>query len=123
MGEVIEAEFELVGNLSTQERYGLPSAPKEGVRTATQRAKARLGFALADVCGMKANDISKWLDQVAERNPAEAVRLFMELTEFIQPRLKAANIVANLTPTEEGKSRLREMSIEQLEQLSSGNGE
>src|ERR1700690_2052915 len=74
-------------------RVGLP----EGLppRQAAAISKARLSFALAELAEGHVDEVSLWLRQVAEKNPAEAIRLYMELMEFSTPRMKAAQVTLN----------------------------
>jgi hypothetical protein len=109
---------DLIGHLTPEQkllRTGLPGGltPRE----ATAVAKARFHVALNDLMQGNVSKVSGWLDQVAERDPARAIQLLMELTEFVMPRLKAAQVVANLTPTAEGKEALGSMTMEELQRV------
>jgi hypothetical protein len=86
-------------------------------RQANAITQARLQYALSELADMNVDNVHQWLNEVGARNPAEAVRLFMELLEFRLPRLKAAQVVANLTPTAEGQRKLATMTIAELEQI------
>ncbi|MDE2098497.1 MAG: hypothetical protein KGL39_14685 [Patescibacteria group bacterium] len=86
-------------------------------RRANAVTQARLQTALSELADGKIDKVSKWLDEVGERSPAEAIRLFMELLEFRMPRLKAAQVIANLTPSAEGQKRLSEYTIEELQTI------
>ena len=84
--------------------------------------KARVNHALSELAEGNIDNVQRWLEQVGERSPAEAVRLYMELLEFTSPRLKAANIVANLTPNADGQRRLNEMTMEELQNALTNGG-
>jgi hypothetical protein len=86
-------------------------------RQANAITKARLQYALSELADMNIDNVNRWLNQVGERSPAEAIRLYMELMEFSTPRLKAAQVVANLTPNADGQRKLNEMSIEELQRI------
>lgn len=123
MGEVVEGEFESKELLlPPEEQYGKP--PKEMTTAALNRqSKARLNYALSELVNAGSEKVLKWLDLVAERDPAAAVRLYMELAEFSQPRLKAAQVIANLSAGDTGHaSNMRSMSIEELERIANERG-
>lgn len=98
------------------QRVGLPEGFSP--RQATAISRARLTFALAELAEGHVDEVSKWLQQVAEKNPAEAIRLYMELMEFSTPRMKAAqvNLNANADVTANGKS-MSTMTIEELNSI------
>ncbi len=118
MSEFNMPPTEIAKRLTTDEkvrRVGLPAGFTP--RQANAVTMARLQAALSDLADGKVEKVRVWLDQVGERSPAEAIRLFMELLEFRMPRLKAAQVVANLTPSTDGARRLSEMSIEELQHV------
>lgn len=86
-------------------------------RQANALSKARLNTAMSLLAEGSIEKVQKWLDQVAERNPEAAVRLFMELTEFTMPRLKAAQITANANLTPDSAKDLQSMSLEELQRV------
>ena len=108
---------EIVKRLTVDERLkrvGLPEGFSP--RQATAISKARLTFALAELAEGHIDHVSKWLEDVARVNPAEAIRLYMELMEFSAPRLKAAqvNVNANADLTPAGQKRFQDMTLEEL---------
>ena len=121
--EIIEGEFTGT-NVETipTSHYGVKPMKEDSVRAVNARSKARLQAAVAEIANAGSAKVLKWLDQVAERNPAEAVKLMMEWIEFTQPRLKAAQVVigasANLTPG--GPESLRSLSAAELEEMARG---
>lgn len=108
---------EIVKRLTVDERLARVGLP-EGFtpRQATQISKARLAFALAELAEGHVDHVSGWLRDVAEKNPAEAIRLYMELMEFSTPRMKAAqvNVNADVPMTPNGQKRLQDMTLEEL---------
>ena len=123
MGEVVEGEFAPVpGTAVSTDHYG-PKLPEESTVAMNKRSKARLNYALSELANEGATKFLKWLDLVAERDPMQAARLYMELLEFSQPRLKAAQVIANLTPSGDAGAgnKLRDMSIAELEEMARGN--
>lgn len=120
MSEFDMSPKEIAKRLTTDER--ISRVGQEVGLTARQAnaiTMARLQSALSDLADGKVQKVSLWLDQVGERSPAEAIRLFMELLEFRMPRLKAAQVVANLTPDSNpaGARRLTEMTMAELERV------
>lgn len=102
----------------------LTTLPANGGFTEKQAivfTKARLNQAYVDLMNNNVAKVSAWLDSVAERNPAEAIRLLMELTEFVQPKLKAAEVKINAGVDPLAQKRLSEMSLDELQQLNSGS--
>lgn len=97
-------------------RVGFP----EGMtpRQANAITQARLQFALSQLAEMNVETVHKWLNEVGEKSPAEAVRLYLELLEFRMPRMKAATVIANLNPGDEiGGKQMKDMSIAELQSL------
>lgn len=86
-------------------------------RQANAVTQARLQLALSELAEGLADEVKAWIREVSSRSPAEAVRLYLELLEFRMPRMKAATVVANWTPSEEGRRRLSEISFEELERI------
>jgi hypothetical protein len=68
--------------------------------------------ALRDLADGYAPRVRGWLDQAAEKDPAEATRLWLALLRFVTPQLAAAAI-ADITP-KSAKGRLLEMTDEEL---------
>lgn len=108
---------EIVKRLTVDERLARVGLP-EGFspQQATKITKARLSFALAELAEGNVHNVQAWLETVGKVNPAEALRLYMELMEFSAPRLKAAqvNVNANADVTPNGAKDLRSMSLEEL---------
>lgn len=114
---------EIAKRLTVDERLARVGAP-EGftARQATAITKARLTFALADLAEGHVGKVQVWLDQVAEKNPEAAIRLYMELMEFSTPRMKAAqvNVNANADVNASGTRQLHEMSLDELRVVAEG---
>jgi hypothetical protein len=60
-----------------------------------------------------ADRVQSWLDSVAEKEPAEALRLWLGLLRYVTPTLQAA-AVADLTPYKSKKLQLASMTDEEL---------
>lgn len=118
MGEFDLRPEEIAARLTETERLdrvGLPAGFSP--RQANAITQARLQFSLSELADRNVENIHKWISQVAEKDPVTAVRLFLELLEFRMPKLKAAQVVANLTPNAAGQKRLAELSMEELERV------
>jgi hypothetical protein len=121
---MMESEFnmpsqEIAKRLTVQERLervGLPEGYT--ARQAQAITKARMAFALAELVDRNVDNLHIWINNVAEKDPAAAVRLVMELTEYTMPRLKAAQIIgtADLTP-DSGKRDLTRLTIAELQTI------
>lgn len=120
MGEIIQGEFDIIGTtepIGPDVKLAKPIVVSQ-VRRMNAEARANLNYAITQLLNGKMEKVAKWLDDVGERSPIEAVRLVMELTEFVQPRLKAANVNANLNAdVAPGNRRLSDMSLEELDGL------
>lgn len=64
------------GNIS-----GRPVGSKNKIDT-------RLKVVINGILKKKSNDLEKWLDQTAEKDPAKAANIFLKLCEFAIPKLK-----------------------------------
>jgi hypothetical protein len=117
MSEFDLPKSEIVARLSQEERLKRIGAPIGLTpRQANAVTQARLQLALSELADGNIANVQLWLEQVGQRAPAEAIRLFMELLEFRLPRMKAAQV--NLNATIEGKERgLKDMTIEELERV------
>lgn len=109
---------EIQKRLTVDQRMARVGAP-EGLtpRQTNAITMARLQHALSDLADGKVAQVSAWLDEVGTRNPAEAIRLFMELLEFRMPRLKAAQVTATLPLDQMSSRNLASMSIEVLNRI------
>jgi hypothetical protein len=91
------SEFEpcpLGGKPTTQEMVGLTQAAKTLVlskREVNAIARTRVEWAFSQLTLAKMDKVSQWLDDLAKTNPREALDAYMQLTEFVMPRLKAVN--------------------------------
>lgn len=87
-------------------------------RQAKALVTARIEYGLSKLAEGMIADVQKWLRQVGERNPAEGVRLFMDLLEFRIPKIKAAqlnlNASADLSPS---AGNLTTLSLEDLQAI------
>jgi hypothetical protein len=87
---------------------------KTGGRTkgTPNRVTADVRSALRDLAEGNAGHIQQWLNQVAEENPAEAIRLYLGLARFVIPTLSAAAI-ADITPRSQ-REQLAKLSSDEL---------
>lgn len=69
--------------------------------------------ALRDLAEGNADRVQSWLDSVAEKDPAEALRLWLGLLRYVTPTLQAAAIT-DLTPSKAVNQQLTTMSEEEL---------
>lgn len=69
--------------------------------------------ALRDLAEGNADRVQSWLDSVAEKDPAEALRLWLGLLRYVTPTLQAAAI-ADVTPSKPVRQQLAAMSEEEL---------
>lgn len=95
-------------------RVGTPTGMTP--RQANAVTQARLQHALSSLAEMNVDNVHKWLEEVASRSPAEAIRLYMELLEFRLPKMKAATVIATLSANGDGKP-MTEMTMEELEAI------
>lgn len=73
--------------------------PKTGGRAkgTPNRVTTDVRAAIRDLAESNAGRVQEWLDRVAQNDPAEAVRLFLNLCRYVVPVLSAAAI-ADITP-------------------------
>jgi hypothetical protein len=65
-----------------------PGRPKGSLNKITREIRA----ALRDLAEDNADRVQHWLDQVAKKDPAEAIRLWLGLLRYVTPTLQAAAI-------------------------------
>ncbi len=125
MGEFSLTEKELADRMTLEQRLagvGKPGglSPQQGKAI----ARARLQYAMSELADMNVVNVHNWLQEVARVNPAEAIRLFMELADYTTPRLKAAQVNANLNvdATPGGGKNLKEMTLDELQSIVSDQG-
>jgi hypothetical protein len=95
-------------NVMSELSRGGPGRPKGAPNKITRDIRT----ALRDLTEGNAHRVQKWLDRVAENDPAEALRLWLALLRFVTPTLQAATI-ADVTP-KSMSHRLATMSDEEL---------
>lgn len=99
------AENHSNGPFPTKSRGRPPGSPNKITRD--------IRAALRDLVEGNADRVQSWLDAVAERDPAEALRLWLGLLRYVTPTLQAAAI-ADLTPSKTASQQLASMSEEEL---------
>lgn len=125
IGQLAVIDEKLGINISTQRRLEMalstdPAQSQHALALTQREAKKvtqnRMRNALSELAHGKIDKVAAWIDEVAEKDPARAVELFMQLAEFAIPRLKAVTleVSADTKP-------LREMSIAQLEAMMNGD--
>ena len=99
------AENHSSGFLPAKSRGRPPGSPNKITRD--------IRAALRDLAEGNADRVQSWLDTVAEKDPAEALRLWLGLLRYVTPTLQAAAI-ADLTPSKAVSQQLTAMSDEEL---------
>lgn len=109
---------EIIKRLTVDERLErVGTATGLTARQANAITQARLQFALSELAERNVDKVDQWLTEVGTRSPAEAIRLFLDLLEFRMPKMKAAQVVANLTPNGGDGRQMKDMSIEELQSI------
>jgi hypothetical protein len=101
----IMAENHSNGLFTAKRRGRPPGAPNLITRNIREALRA-----LAEG---NADRVQSWLDSVAEKDPAEALRLWLGLLRYVTPTLQAAAI-ADVTPAKPVREQLAAMSEEEL---------
>lgn len=112
-------------NISTRERLelalGTPVEVSHPLALSQTQAKKvtqnRIRSAMAELAHGKIDKVSAWLDNVAADDPARAIELFLQLTEFSLPKLKAVAI-----DVKSSDGNVKTLSVAQLEALVNGAG-
>lgn len=99
------AEKHSNGFLPAKSRGRPPGSPNKITRD--------IRAALRDLAEGNADRVQSWLDSVAEKDPAEAMRLWLGLLRYVTPTLQAAAI-ADVTPSKPVRQQLAAMSDEEL---------
>lgn len=76
----------------------------------------RIRSAMAELAHGNIGKVNEWLDRVGAQDPARAIELFLQLSEFTLPKLKAVAI--DVKDTSGG---LKTLSVRELEQLVAGD--
>lgn len=105
-----EARLELANNPATANH---PLALTE--RQAKKVTQNRMRQAMAELTNGKITRISDWLEEVASKDPARAIELFMELASFSLPKLKSVEV----TVAQPGGD-MKNYTIAQLEAVMNG---
>ena len=98
-----------------------PKRPKTGGRQVgtPNRITADVRRAIAALAENNTDRVQRWLDRVAEQNPAEALRIWLQLLEFTMPKLRAATVdVRDGVPRPVGQ-----LSLAELQAIVVGTGE
>lgn len=98
----------------TSRPRNLGGRPKGSPNKLPRELRARL----KEILESKASDVERWLDSAAAADPAEGVRLYCGLAQFILPRLSAAAVVDVTPPPTPIRERLTRAGISQEQLLS-----
>lgn len=124
-GEYAIADTKTGINISTQKRLelalgGTPETTNHPLALTQGQAKKitqnRIRSAMAEMAHGKIDKVNAWLDEVADKDPARAIELFMQLAEFTLPKLKAVAIDVKTTD-----GTVRNLSVAQLEAMVRGD--
>lgn len=123
IGEYAIADEKRGINIGTEARLNLATDPVTAAHplalTQGQARKVtqnRMRQAMAELTNGKIDRINTWLEEVAAKDPARAIELFMELASFSLPKLKSVE-VSVAAPGQDVKN----YTVAQLEQLLSGD--
>lgn len=123
LGEFAIVDDKAGVNITTQRRLELainPATANHALALTQQQAKKvtqnRIRSAMAEMAHGKIDQVNTWLDEVGAKDPARAIELFMELTQFSLPKLKSME-VGITNPSRE----LKDLSIGQLEAMLDGD--
>jgi hypothetical protein len=94
---------------------GEPSKRRGRPPGAPNKITRDIRAALRDLANGNADRVQSWLDSVADKDPAEALRLWLALLRYVTPTLQAAAI-ADLTP-KSTRASLACMTDEELMQV------
>ena len=74
------------------------------------RITLKVREAIAELTHDNVEQVQVWLERVAEKNPAEAIRLWIQIVEFTLPKLRAS-----LTVNERPGKPIKQMSMSELQ--------
>jgi hypothetical protein len=97
----------------TETSFGGPRKARGRPPGAPNKITRDIRAALRDLAEGNADRVQSWLDSVAEKDPAEALRLWLGLLRYVTPTLQAAAIT-DLTPSKAVSQQLTAMSEEEL---------
>lgn len=92
---------------------GGPKKPRGHPPGAANKITRDIRAALRDLAEGNADRVQSWLDAVAEKDPAEALRLWLGPLRYVTPTLQAVAI-ADVTPSGPVRQQLAAMSEEEL---------
>lgn len=73
---------------------------------------ARIRYALSQLTALNVANVQKWLEAAAEKNPAVAVSLFLQLLEYSTPKLKAVAV-----DVRSGDGSVKTLSMAELQNI------
>ena len=103
--------------LTTEQRLALSLITPDAPEALSQRVVGaittnRIRSALAELAHGNVDKVQGWLDQVGAQNPARAVELFMELAQFVLPKVKAVAV-----DVRSSDGSVKTLSISELEKI------
>lgn len=102
-----------------ENRSGTPPAKSRGRPLGAPNKITRdIRAALRDLAEGNSDRVQSWLDSVAIKDPAEALRLWLALLRYVTPTLQAA-AVADITPKSTREALYRLTNAELLEMIAS----
>lgn len=123
VGEYAIADEKRGINIGTEARLALANSEATALHplalTSAQAKKVtqnRMRQAMAELTNGKIDRIGTWLEEVAAKDPARAIEIFMELASFSLPKLKSVE-VSVAAPGQD----VKQYTVQQLEQLLSGD--
>lgn len=93
--------------------FGGPKKSRGRPPGAPNKTTRDIRAALRNLAEGNADRVQSWLDAVAEKDPAEALRLWLAFLRYVTPTLQAAAI-ADITPSKSVSAQLTAMSEEEL---------
>lgn len=123
LGEYAIADDKAGVHIGTEQRLTLATSPATAAHplalTQGQARKVtqnRMRQAMAELTNGKIDRINQWLEEVASKDPARAIELFMELASFSLPKLKSVE-VSVAAPGQD----VKQYTVAQLEALVAGD--
>lgn len=114
---VVTDDFQMTAEERLRYSLAQPEAKNAmSLRGVNAITKARIQYGLAELANGNIENVQKWLEQVGEVNPRQAIMLFIELAKFSAAQVKAVEVT---TSTMDGKpmaqytlAELQEMAAE-----------
>ena len=106
-GQAISSEQRMLQTLMNPSlEGGVASRKMNNVNT------ARIRYALAQLTALNVTNVQRWLEATAEKNPAAAVGLYLQLLEYSTPKLKAVAV-----DVRSGDGSVKNLSMAELQNI------